>query len=147
MEAVFTLKPTSIIEGLINKIILLFATVVTTVGKAWVVDKLDTTVATKPEYIGWGTGAGTAAVADTTLFTEDSGGSPAYARVQGTLTQPAADTLRCVGTLTSNGTKTITNAGTFTAVTVGTLVVHGDFTGVVMALNDAITFTVDIQIT
>lgn len=123
------------------------ATVLTTVGKAYLADRVDGTVSTKPEYIGWGTGAGTAVVGDTTLFTEDSGGSPAYARVAGTMSQPAADTNRVVGTLTANAAKTITNAGTFTASSAGTLVVKGDFTGVVLANGDSIEFTVDLQYT
>ena len=119
------------------------ATVLTTVGKAYIVDKLDTTVATKLEYVAWGTGAGTAAVGDTTLFTEAT-----EARTLGTLTQPAADTMRCVGTITCAGAgKTITNAGSFTASTAGTLGVKGDFTGIVLAIGDQIQFTIDIQIT
>ena len=118
------------------------ATVLTTVGKQYIVDKMDTTVVTKLEYVAWGTGAGTAAVGDTTLFTEAT-----EARVVGTITQPAADTMRVIGTLTADGAKTITNAGTFTASAAGTLGVHGDFTGIVLALNDQIQFTIDIQIT
>jgi hypothetical protein len=125
----------------------LMATVLTTVGKAWIVDKLDDTVATVGDYVGWGTGAGTAAVGDTTLFTEDSAGSPAYARIQGTKSQPAADTKRVVSTIVANAAKTITNAGLFTAVTAGTLIVKGDFTGIVLATNDQIQFTIDIQFT
>lgn len=121
--------------------------VATTVGKAWIIDKLDETLQTTADFIGWGTGAGTAAVGDTTLFTEDSGGSPTYARVTATRTQPFADTIQWVGVLTSNGTKTITNAGNFTASTSGTLIVHGDFTGVALAVNDQIQFTITLQIT
>lgn len=144
-----TLEMTSRISlgKLLKEIILQFATVLVTVGKNWVVDKLDSTVATLPEWVGWGTGAGTAGVGDTTLFTEDSGGSPAYARIQGTLSQPAADTLRCVATITANAGKTITNAGSFTAVSAGTLIVKGDFTGIVLADDDQIQFTINIQIT
>lgn len=127
--------------------IYLFATVLTTVGKAWIIDKLDDTVATDGDWVGWGTGAGTAVVGDTTLFTEDSGGSPAYARIQGTMSQPSADTKRVVATIVSNGSKTITNAGLFTASSGGTLIVKGDFTGIALALNDQIQFTIDIQIT
>jgi hypothetical protein len=112
------------------------------VGKQWIVDKLDESVQTPGKYIGWGTGAGTAAVGDTTLFTEAS-----ESRTTGTESQPAADTYRVVGAITANGTKTITNAGTFTASTSGTLVVHGDFTGVAVNLNDSITFTIDLQVT
>lgn len=116
------------------------ATVISTVGKAWVIDKLDETVQTTADYVAWGTGAGTAAVGDTTLFTEAS-----EARVVATRTQPAADTIQWVGTLTANGSKTITNAGNFTASSSGTLVVKGDFTGVVLALNDQIQFTITLQ--
>ena len=118
------------------------ATVLTQVGEEWIVDKLDESVQTKPEYIHWGTGAGTAAKSDTALFTPGS-----EARVQGTLSQPVADKIRCVGTLTADGAKTITNAGSFTASTGGTLVVHGDFTGIALNAGDKIEFTVDIEIT
>lgn len=118
------------------------ATVLTTVGKQYIVDKMDSTVSTRLEYVAWGTGAGTAAVGDTTLFTEAS-----EARVLGTLSQPAADTMRLVGTMTADGTKTITNAGSFTASSGGTLGVKGDFTGIPLALNDQIQFTMDIQVT
>lgn len=120
--------------------LVLAATVFTTVGKAFVIDKLDESVQTTPQYVGWGTGAGTAAVGDTTLFTEAS-----ESRVAGTLSQPSADTLRNVATLTADGTKTITNAGSFTASTSGTLFIKGDFTGVALLLNDQIQFTIDFQ--
>lgn len=118
------------------------ATVLTQVGEEWIVDKLDETVQTKAEYVAWGTGAGTAGKSDVALFTEGS-----EARVQGTLTQPTADKLRCVGTLTADGAKTITNAGTFTLASGGVLVVHGDFAGVALALGDKIEFTADLEIT
>lgn len=121
---------------------ILLATVLTTVGKAYLADRIDGTVSTKPEYVAWGTGAGTAAVGDTTLFTEAS-----ESRTLGTMSQPAADTNRVVGTITATGTKTITNAGTFTASTSGTLVVKGDFTGVALLSGDSITFTIDLQYT
>lgn len=123
------------------------ATVLTTVGKAFIVDAIDGTVATTPGFIGWGTGAGTAAVGDTTLFTEDSAGSPAYARIATTQTQPAADTNQQTATIISNGTKTITNAGVFTASTAGTIITKADFTGIPLLLNDSIAFTFSTQIT
>ncbi len=121
------------------------ATVFTTSGKQWSVDAWDGTVATVPGFIGWGTGAGTAAVGDTTLLTEDSAGSPAYARVATTLTQPSADTLQATGTIVSNGTKTVTNAGVFTASTAGTMILKADFTGIPLLLNDSIAFTWQLQ--
>jgi hypothetical protein len=120
-----------------------YATVLVQVGEEWIVDKLDETVQTTGDYVGWGTGAGTAAKADTTLFTEAS-----ESRVTATRTQNAADKIRWVGTLTCAGSgKTITNAGNFTAVSSGTLIVHGDFTGIVLAVGDKIEFTIDLEIT
>lgn len=116
------------------------ATVYTTVGKAFVVDAIDGTVATTPGFIGWGTGAGTAAVGDTTLFTEAS-----ESRVATTQTQPAADTNQQTGTIVANGTKTITNAGVFTASTSGTMILKADFTGIPLLLNDSIAFTFSLQ--
>lgn len=99
---------------------------------------------TEPAYIGWGTGAGVAAVTDTTLFTEAT-----EARVLGTSSQQTTtltnDTYRVTGSITANGTKTITNAGTFDASTAGNLCVKGDFTGVAVVLNDSIAFTVDLK--
>lgn len=121
---------------------LFFATVFTTVGKAWGIDKFDETVQTTGDYVGWGTGAGTAAVGDTTLFTE-----AAEARVVATRTQPQADTIQWVATITAAAGKTITNAGNFTASSAGTLIVKGDFTGVVLATGDSIQFTITLQLT
>ena len=119
-----------------------FATVLTTAGKAWIVDKIDETLQTTGDYVAWGTGAGTAVVGDTTLFTE-----AAEARVVATRSQPSADTVRWVATITSASAQTITNAGNFTASSSGTLIVKGDFTGVVLAIADQIQFTINLQIT
>lgn len=124
----------------LKQIIIHMATVFTTVGKQWAIDKLDETVQTTGDYIAWGTGAGTAVVGDTTLFTE-----AAEARVVATRTQPSADTIRWVGQLTSLSNQTITNAGNFTASSGGTLLVKGDFTGVVLLTGDQIQFTINLQ--
>ena len=118
------------------------ATVLTSVGEEWIVDKLDETVQTTGDYIGWGTGAETAAKEDTTLFAE-----AAEARVVASRSQPLADKIRWVGSITSESAQTITNAGNFTAATVGTLIVHGDFAGIPLAIGDIIQFTIDIEIT
>jgi hypothetical protein len=116
------------------------ASVFTTAGKTWSVQKWDSTVATTLGFIGWGTGAGTAAVADTVLFTEAS-----EARVATVQTEPNATTAQQTGTLVANGTKTITNAGVFTASTVGTLVLHADFTGIPLLAADSIAFTFQLS--
>jgi len=119
------------------------ATVFTDAGKAVTTSRLKGS-GTEPNYVGWGTGAGTAAAADTALFTEAS-----EARVAGTSTQQTTtvtnDTYQVVGTLTCAGTgKTITNAGLLDASTAGNLFVHGDFTGIALLVGDGIQFTIKI---
>jgi hypothetical protein len=113
------------------------ATVYTDAGEALVVDDIE---AARSYYIHWGTGAGVAAKGDTSLTTPGS-----EARVLAVASQPAADTNRFVATLTADGAKTITEAGLFSALTVGTMLIRGDFTGIVLALNDKIEFTIDLQ--
>ena len=120
------------------------ATIYTDAGEAKVVDLIDGTSATHLDTsnakIGWGTGAGTAAKTDTTLFTEAT-----EARVVPTVSQPTASKNQWVGTITADGAKTITNAGLFDAAAAGNLVVHGDFTGIVLALGDKIEFTISLE--
>jgi len=120
------------------------ATVYTSAGEAVVVDLIDGTSATHLDAtngkIGWGTGAGTAAKADTTLFTEAS-----EARVAAAISQPTADKNQWVGTLTADAAKTITNAGLLDAATGGNLVIHGDFTGIALATGDKIEFTISLE--
>ena len=107
------------------------ATVLTNVGEQWVCDFLSGVSALLGDDIGWGTGAGTAAKGDTTLFTEAS-----EARVAGTRStngSGASATFRVVGTITADGTKTITNAGLFDAATAGNLISHRSMEKVVQA--------------
>jgi len=116
------------------------ATVYTDAGEDWTADVFDGTSSPPANYfVGWGTGAGTAAKGDTTLFTEAS-----EARVAATESQPTSNTNRLVATITADGSKTITNAGSFDQSTGGSLIVHGDFTGIVLTLNDKIEFTIDL---
>ena len=117
-----------------------YLTVLTDVGEAWVVDKIDT--ATKADYVAWGTGATEAAKGQTTLVTES-----AETRIQGTATQPSADIYQVVATLTSLSDQTIQEAGLFNAVTVGTMVIRGNFAGVALLTGDKIEFTISLEIT
>lgn len=116
------------------------ATVVTNAGKAIFTNRLKAG-GTEPNYVGWGTGAGTAAITDTTLFTE-----AAEARVAGTSTQQTTtttnDTYQVIGTITSASAQTITNAGLLDASSSGNLFVKGDFTGVALAIGESIQFTI-----
>ena len=120
------------------------ANVYTTAGKAKIPDYIDgvdaTPLTAAASWVAWGTGAGTAAVGDTTLFTEAS-----EARVNPAISQPAADTNRWIATMTADAGKTITNAGLFNASAAGTMFVKGDFTGVVLASGDKIEFTITLQ--
>ena len=122
------------------------ATIYVDAGEAIVVDLIDGTSAVHLDAtnakVAWGTGAGVAAKADTTLFTEAS-----EARVTATRSQPVADKIRWVGTITANATKTITNAGNFTASAAGTLIVHGDHAGQALVSGDKIEYTIDLEIT
>lgn len=101
---------------------------------------------TEPVHVAWGTGAGTTAVTDTTLFTE-----AAEARTAGTSTRVTTtvtnDTYQVVGTITSLSAQTITNAGLFDAAAAGNLFLKGDFTGIPLAINDSIQFTIQAQFT
>jgi hypothetical protein len=128
------------------------ATVFTNVGKNWVADKCRDTGAgvglvaagEVPNRVAWGTGAGTALVTDTTLFTEASE-ARALATLSGVTTTVTGDTLQAVGTITADGTKTVTNGGWFSALTGPDMLGKGDFSGVPVALNDAIEFTWRLQ--
>jgi hypothetical protein len=121
------------------------ATLLVNTGKAVVTNRINGS-GTTPLYVAWGTGAGTTAATDTTLFSESA--SPA-SRATGTATQQTTsttnDTFQVVGTLTSGTSQTITNAGTFDAITVGNLFVKGDFTGIALSNGDSIQFTVKVQ--
>lgn len=119
------------------------ASILANTGKAFITALLQTSSA---KYLAWGTGAGTAAATDTTLFTE-----AAESRVAGTQTQQTTtttnDTYRVVGTVTATGTRAITNAGIFDASTVGNLIAKGDFSTINLANGDAIQFTFNMQLT
>jgi hypothetical protein len=120
------------------------ATVITNAGHAIVANRMIGS-GTTPSYIAWGTGAGTAAAADTTLFTEAS-----EARVNGTASRVTTtvtnDTFQVVGTMTVAGAdKTITNVGLFDASSSGNLYFKSDFTGLALLIGDSITFTIKVK--
>jgi hypothetical protein len=119
------------------------ATLLVNTGKAIVTNYLNGGAATQPKYVAWGTGAGTTAATDTTLFTEVT------PRVSGTTSQVTTsttnDTFQVVGTQTAGTSETITNAGLFDASTSGNLFVKGDFTGIPLNTSDSIQFTFKVQ--
>lgn len=112
------------------------ADIYTDAGEDLTVDIMDGTTAVPTYRVAWGTGAGTAAKTDTTLFTE-----AAEARVTTTNTQPSSNVNQFLGTITSASGQTITNAGIFDLASGGTCFLKSDFTGIVLANGDKIEFT------
>jgi hypothetical protein len=105
---------------------------------------------TVPKYIGWGTGAGTSARADTDLFTPAST-ARAAGTVTRTTTSQASDTVQVVGTLTAGGALAISNAGLFDAAgtglppTGGNLFVKADSGVLNLATGDGVQYTFTLQ--
>jgi hypothetical protein len=109
---------------------------------------------TEPLFIQWGTGAGTAAVADTALFSTTT---TTEARTTGTSSQvTGAQTnskWRVVGTITAAGARTITEVGLFDTVgtgsppTGGNFFLHADHGSTTLASGDSITYTIDVDFT
>lgn len=123
------------------------ATVLVNTGKAITTNRVKNgaTGATEPNYVAIGTGAGTAAIADTTLFTE------VETRTAGTSTQQTTtttnDTYQSVGTITATTARAVTNAGLFDASTAGNLYMKGDFATINLATGDSIQLTAKVQYT
>jgi hypothetical protein len=119
--------------------------VVTNVGRAQAAGYLSNTVAQVTTYHGnIGTGAGAAAVGDTSLFAETG-----TARIAITPTRVTRaftnDTARYVFTYTATGNITVTNAGYFTASTGGVLMQKSDFASIPLQATDSIEFTFENQ--
>lgn len=114
-------------------------TLVVNTGKAIFTNRLSGG-GTEPKFISWGTGAGTTAAADTTLFTEST-----EARTNGTSSQQTTtttnDTYQVVGAIVAGGARAITNAGLFDASTSGNLFLKGDFLVINLVTGESITFT------
>ncbi len=131
------------------------ATVITNAGQVIPSGRMigSTPSQAEPKYIGWGTGAGTAAVGNTTLFTETALdlSTTSGTRATGTSSQVTTtltnDTYQVTGTLTATGAGTVTNAGLWDNATIGsgTLYLKGDFTGIVLASGDSIAFTIKVK--
>ena len=117
------------------------ATVFTNAGRAITSNRIKGS-GTEPNYVGMGTGAGTAAVTDTTLFTE------VETRTAGTSTQQTTtvtnDTYQVIGTITATATRAVTNAGLFDAAASGNLFMKGDFSTINLSSGDSVQFTMKV---
>lgn len=112
------------------------ADIYTDAGEDLTADILDGTTAAPTWRIGWGTGAGTAAKGDTTLFTE-----AAEARVNATMSQPSSNVNQFLALITSLSSQTITNAGVLDAASGGNLLLKSDHAGIAVAIGDKIEYT------
>lgn len=95
-------------------------------------------------FVAWGTGAGTAAAADTSLFTEAAEARESGAQSQETTTE-TDDTYQVVATMVSASDQTITNVGLFSALTAGDLFCKSDFAGVPLLTGESIQFTIKVE--
>lgn len=121
------------------------ADVVTNVGRAQAAGYLSNTVTQITTYHGnVGTGAGTAAVGDTSLFAETG-----TARIPITPTRVTRaftnDTAQYVFTYTATGNISVTNAGYFTAPTGGVLMQKSDHATIPLQATDSIEYTFQNQ--
>lgn len=117
------------------------ADVVTNVGRAQAAGYLSNTVTQIVNYHGnVGTGAGTAAVGDTALFTETGSARISIAPTRTTVSF-TNDTAQYVFTYTASGNISVTNAGYFTASSGGVLMQKSDFSTIPLQATDSIEFT------
>lgn len=131
------------------------ASILANAGRAMITAALKATGYTEPVFGGWGTGAGIADVADTTLFTERAADLTATTgtRVTGTTSRVTTtvtnDSYQNVWTITATGAGSPTNAGTFdnSAIASGSLFIKGDFTAIPLSTSDSIQFTGRLQFT
>lgn len=116
------------------------ATVFCDCGTVWLTQLMNATVTVTGYFVGWGEGTGTAAKANTSLFSE----------VQSRITAPSSisafNQMQWISTITATAVRSITNAGLFHNGS-GTLLVKGDFSTLALATNDRIEFTVTMTTT
>lgn len=120
----------------------------TDAGQAFAIDQLDKNTAVAAasfSYFGaWGSGSTTPAVTDNALVSEN-----AEARTSipaGSMSQPAADTVRWVYAIVATGTRTVQETGVFTASSVGNChsrVVHGSLA---LESGDSVTYTINLRL-
>lgn len=117
------------------------ADVIANTGRAQAAGYLSNTVTQLATYYGnVGTGAGTAAVGDTTLFTEAGSSRISITPTRVTVSF-SNDTAQYTFTYTATGGISVTNAGYFTASTSGTLMQKSDHATIPLLSGDSIAYT------
>jgi hypothetical protein len=127
------------------------ANILTAIGRSILTSRL-AGGGTEPKNVGIGTGAGTAAAGDTTLFSEvSSAGAATGSRVAGTSSQQTTsttnDTYQVVGTIAATAALSVTNAGLFDNSTIGAgnLLQKHDFAAIALAAGDQLALTFKTQ--
>jgi len=115
------------------------ATVLTNAGKDIITNRILGN-GTEPKFAAIGTGAGTAAATDTTLFTEVETRSGTNAGSRSTTTT-TNDTVQWTNTVSITATRAITNAGFFDASSSGNLLLKGDFSTINLVNGDSLQLT------
>lgn len=103
-------------------------------------------VGDEPLYLAWGSGTGTAASADESLFDEESE-DRAVMVSEIVSVSTANDSYKVTGAIVADGSKTITNWGVFDAPTGGNLLLHESIDpGVLFEMGQFGSFLFRIQI-
>lgn len=116
--------------------------VLTDSGCQYIAQLLAANIALTPDFIAWGSGAGTASDTDTALFTEEN-----ETRVLAARANPAPDTTSWTANLVALAAKTITNAAVFSDQVGGYMNLKANFPGVPLAPGGAIQFIFTLRIT
>lgn len=123
---------------------------VTTAGKAFIVDAWQNTVELEnAKYHGVGTGTTAAAAGDTALQTESTTAlNPDSTRATGSTTESAATVFRSVGTVTFDASAAITEWGLLSQAATGggTLIDRAVFSAINVVSGDSIQFTYDLTV-
>lgn len=119
----------------------------TDAGQAYAVDLLDlnTRAGAASTYFGaWGSGSTTPAVGDTTLQSENPEARTAIPA--GSMSQPAADTVRWVYQIVATGTRTVQETGVLSAASGGILHVHAVHGSLALESGDSVTYTMNLRL-
>ncbi len=119
----------------------------TDAGQAFTIDLLDlnTRAGVAGTYFGaWGSSATTPAVGDTALVAENPESRTSIPA--GSMSQPAADTVRWVYTIVATGSRTVQETGVLTASSAGTLIVRIVHGSLALESGDQVTYTVNLQL-
>lgn len=117
-------------------------------GQAFAIDQLDKNTAVAAasfSYFGaWGAGATTPAVTDNALVSENPEARTSIPA--GSMSQPAADTVRWVYVIVATGSRTVQETGVATASSAGNFhvrIVHGSLA---LESGDQVTYTVNLRL-